>query len=117
MLMQGPPEWSGKDLLSIFVSDQGNSGQGGPFTVQSSVAISVIPVNDPPVILAALGASRPGMRQPVVMDEDTILPLSFLSVMDVDLDDGVRIGGGRLSISMSSTNGGFLFPSEEKENW
>jgi hypothetical protein len=42
--------YSGAASLSITTNDQGNTGAGGPLSATSSVAISINPVNDAPVI-------------------------------------------------------------------
>jgi ELWxxDGT repeat protein len=47
----GDPQWFGVDLLTIFVTDLGNSGQGGPLTHLRHALLEVHPVNDAPRIV------------------------------------------------------------------
>lgn len=47
---QPPPDASGSSELSLITNDQGNTGVGGPFSDTDTVAITINPVNDAPVI-------------------------------------------------------------------
>ena len=44
------PDFTGNDLLTINVDDQGNTGSGGALTTAASVDITVIAVNDAPAL-------------------------------------------------------------------
>ncbi len=39
----------GNEVLSVGISDLGNTGTGGALTASATVPISVTPVNDPPI--------------------------------------------------------------------
>jgi hypothetical protein len=92
--------YNGPDVLTITSNDLGNSGPGGPLTDTDTLAITVTPVNDAPVV------SVPG---PQGTDEDT--PLVFatassnrLSVSDVDA------GAAAVRVTLAVTNGTLTLP-------
>lgn len=49
---QGNPDFAGTDNISVTVNDQGNTGIGGAQSANDSVAINVVPVNDPPAVVS-----------------------------------------------------------------
>lgn len=69
------------------------------------------PVNDPPVILLdpeGFGLLPSGGA--LGTDEDVPLPLALLAIHDKEMSAG---GGGRLTISLQCSNGGFAIASEK----
>ncbi len=46
------PQYSGSGTVMIFASDLGATGSGGPLTAETTIAIAILPVNDPPVATA-----------------------------------------------------------------
>ena len=73
--------YNGQDAVRITVNDLGNTDAGlnDPKSVQGSVSVTVVAVNDPPVVTV------PGTSMDVA--EDTNLPL-VVSVADVDAAEG-----------------------------
>ena len=47
-------DYAGSDTLTIVANDLGNTGAGGPQTVQNVIAIVVTEVNDPPILTAGV---------------------------------------------------------------
>ena len=82
--------YSGSDALSISVDDQGNTGAGGAKTDAKSVAITVLAVNDAPVLTV------PGNQ---TVNQDALLSITGISVADVDA------ATGSVKITMSVTSG------------
>ncbi len=107
---QGNPDYNGPDQLTIVVDDQGHHGDQPSRTDSQTIAIDVIPVNDPPVLavpgVQTLGASTslvfsPANGNPITVDEPADKPYpSFTDQIEValQLDDA----GGQLSLSASS---------------
>lgn len=105
------PDWSGSDTLVLNVTDLGNVGAGGALAATGQVQISVSPVNDPPEILIdpqGFGLLPSGGA--LGTDENVPLPLALLSVQDKEMSAG---GGGRLTVSVQCSNGGFAIASNE----
>lgn len=93
------------------MSDLGNVGVGGALVASGRVQISVSPVNDPPEILLdpeGLGLLPNGGA--LGTDEDVPLPLALLAIQDKEMSAG---GGGRLTVSLQCSNGGFVIASDE----
>jgi hypothetical protein len=82
---QGPT-----DILTIVVSDQGNSGSGGTLTDTDTIDITVNAVNDAPVVTVPTSRS---------VQEDTDLVLTGINVTDIDA------GSGSVQLTLSATNG------------
>ncbi len=88
---RGNQDFNGSDTLTVVADDLGNSGAGGPLTTNNSVAITVNPVNDRPIL------SLPPL--PISTDEDVVLPLSLISVADVDA------GTSPIRMTLTAQNG------------
>ncbi|WP_429122863.1 retention module-containing protein [Aeromonas veronii] len=72
---QGNSDFYGNDALTMVTNDQGNTGSGGALSDTDVLPIEVQPVNDAPV------NQLPGS---MTVKEDGSLPLSGVSVKDVD---------------------------------
>ena len=108
---QGMPDWSGLDTLSLNVTDLGNVGAGGALAATGQVQISVSPVNDlPEILLDPEGFGLLPNGRALGTDEDVPLPLALLAVQDKEMSAG---GGGRLTVSLQCSNGGFATASNE----
>ena len=78
----GSPDYSGTDMLTLTVNDQGNSGAGGPLTDTKTVAITANPANFGLLVEA-------GPDQTVIWTNQTVT-LNAL-VTDIGLPDGSPI--------------------------
>lgn len=108
---QGMPDWSGLDTLFLNLTDLGNVGEGGALASTGQVQIAVSPVNDAPEILLdpdGFGLLPNGGA--LGTDEDVPLPLALLSIQDKEMSAG---GGGRLTVSIQCSNGGFTISLDE----
>lgn len=90
VVYRGNLDFNGSDPLTITANDGGNTGSGGPKTDTHVVAITVDPVNDAPVNTLPTSLS---------VNEDTDLPISALSISDVDA------GSSNMSVTLSVSNG------------
>ncbi|GAA4649511.1 hypothetical protein GCM10023116_17850 [Kistimonas scapharcae] len=107
---QGNQDYNGPDQLTIVVDDQGYHGDQPAKTDSQTIAIDVIPVNDPPVLavpgVQTLGTSTslifsPANGNPITVDEPADKPYpSFTDQIEVTLtlDDA----SGQLNLSASS---------------
>lgn len=69
------------------------------------------PVNDPPeILLDPEGFGLLPNGGALGTDEDVPLPLALLSIQDKEMSAG---GGGRLTVSLQCSNGGFIIFSDE----
>ncbi|MDQ7016693.1 MAG: tandem-95 repeat protein, partial [Gammaproteobacteria bacterium] len=84
------PNFNGTERLNVVVSDGGNSGVGGVLSDARGLDIIVTAVNDAPVLTV------PGAQ---VVNEDTDLPISGISINDVDA------GNGRVAVTLSAGSG------------
>lgn len=108
---QGNSDWNGEDTLLLNVTDLGNVGIGEPLSAFVQVLITVSPVNDPPEVtfdLNGVGVLPSGGALGV--DEDTPLLLALLSINDREMSAGE---GGRLTVSLQCSNGGFRIVPED----
>ncbi|XGW00223.1 MAG: cadherin-like domain-containing protein [Leptolyngbya sp. BL-A-14] len=87
---RGNLNFNGADALVLNVSDQGATGSGPIGTDNRTLGITVTPVNDAPVITV------PGSQ---IVDEDTNLTLSGVSLVDVDAN------GNPITVTLSAANG------------
>lgn len=88
----------GSDTLTIVTDDQGNTGKPGPLTATSTVAITINPVDDPPVNQLP--------PSPQTTDEDIPLVLSTATgnaISIVDVDAGNEPAQVSLSLPAAST--------------
>ena len=86
----GNLDYVGVDTLTIVADDQANSGAGGAKLHTSTVGISVVGVNDAPVLTV------PGDQ---FVSDNTLLAITGICVSDVDL------GTGQIKITLSTSNG------------
>jgi ELWxxDGT repeat protein len=95
----GRLDWSGEDVLTVSISDLGNTGEGGPLSAAASVNITVEAVNDPPSIS--------GSRNIVVMYEDAELVTlgEGLQILDPDMDPM-----GVMRLAATASHGVLRFP-------
>ncbi|MDQ7015496.1 MAG: DUF4347 domain-containing protein, partial [Gammaproteobacteria bacterium] len=73
------PNFNGTERLNVVVSDGGNAGSGGILSATGLVDIAITAVNDAPILTV------PGAQ---VVNEDTDLPISGISINDVDAGNG-----------------------------
>jgi hypothetical protein len=96
--------FNGADTLEISVSDNGNSGSGGPRTAATAVAISITAVNDAPV-LAGLDNIVAFTEGDAAVDLDTSVLVS-----DVELDSADDFNGATLTLGrQGGANTGDVF--------
>ena len=91
----GNANYSGADVLSVSVDDQGNTGAGGAKTDTKSVAITVTAANDAPILTVPVAQS---------VNEDTLLSITGISIADVDAASGavkitMSVASGRLTLA------------------
>ena len=80
---RGAENFNGDETITLTVNDLGEQGLGGPLVVESSVAVTVAPVNDPPV----------AVDDPIfVTDKMVTLIFSELAILTNDTDvDGDKL--------------------------
>ena len=81
--------------LAVHLDDQGNTGSGGNVVAINDVTLAVTAVNDAPV------NTVPGVQ---VVNEDTNLGITGLSIADLDADSGtltttLSVGSGTLTVA------------------
>lgn len=94
--LNDPVHYSGGDSLTVVVDDLGNSGTGGPQQTVVFIPISVLPVNDPPVIHV------PGTEGAI---EDKPWQINGISITDVEIDKIVEGGPGTNQVLVTLTAG------------
>ncbi len=87
--------FNGPASLTIDVNDQGSSGSGGPQTGSGSVAITVVAVNDAPVVNVPAAQS---------VSEDATLTFSSANSNLVSISD-VDAGSNAVEVTLTVTNG------------
>ncbi len=97
--------FAGVDTITIHTNDLGNSGSGGPQTDVDSLTISVLNVNDLPVIVLPAATS---------VAEDTAVFLSGISILDFDNSGPLSVTFTAVNgtLTLSSTVAGGLLPSQ-----
>lgn len=80
---QGAPEFSGHDTVVIGINDLGNTGVGGPLQANTSISVSVEPVNDPPELWGPPDSTSFGRGVMFVMEDETT-PIGKIGVSDPD---------------------------------
>jgi ELWxxDGT repeat protein len=80
----------GVDVINLSVTDNGNTGVGGPLSDTATIAVAVSPINQAPII--SLPPTPTG-------NEDTNVFISGISITDID---GF---GGNVTVSLSAVNG------------
>lgn len=93
MKYRGDLNYHGPETIDIHVTDLGNTGQGDILEVSGSVDITVDPVNDQPRLTVPIAQ---------VVDEDTDLTISGISLVDVDVR---MVADIELEVTMTVTNG------------
>src|SRR4029079_6799351 len=89
------PDFDGAGSVSITVHDLGNSGSGGAKSATATIAVDVLPENDPPHISAPLTQT---------MTEDLPLIFSAANGNSVSIAD-VDAGSNAVSVVLSTTVG------------
>jgi ELWxxDGT repeat protein/VCBS repeat-containing protein len=82
--------FKGIDTIAVNVNDNGNTGVGGALSDSRSLAITVTPINKPPIIT---------LPPAQIASEDTSLTISGISISDIDGN------GGNVTVSVSAVNG------------
>ncbi|MFM2152867.1 MAG: hypothetical protein RL199_1302, partial [Pseudomonadota bacterium] len=102
-------DFNGSDTLSLNINDQGNTGNGGTLFDTKTVAITVSPVNDAPVV---------SIPSPQSTSEDTPIVFSEkkLSVADLDAGTGtvrltVSVQHGKLKLASAAPPSGLSGPA------
>lgn len=85
LIFKTDPDANGMDTLTITVTDNGGTENGGINTVSTLVYIDVIPQNDPPTI-----TNLPGIELPKNADPDCIA-LSGITDGDPELEQNITI--------------------------
>jgi Ca2+-binding RTX toxin-like protein/plastocyanin len=80
LVYRGNSNFNGSDSLSLIVDDQGNTGIGGSKINSQSIAISVLPVNDSPIVANAI--------TPQSATEDAPFSYTFAANTFNDVDAG-----------------------------
>jgi hypothetical protein len=78
LVYQSNLDYNGPELLTVVADDGGNSGVGGPWQDRRTIPLTVLPVNDPPVITLLDGT----------VDEDLPQSITGVQVTDVDVLEG-----------------------------
>ncbi len=95
MKYKGDLNFNGSDELKITTTDNGNTGFGGAKTDVDTVAITVTPVNDAPVL-------SPEMRN-IEFTEGGSGKYLFSNVNVSDVDNPANFAGGSIEISLGDT--------------
>jgi hypothetical protein len=102
---QGNSNFNGNDTLTIVTNDQGNTGLNGgasdPKSDTQAIAISVIPVNDPPSLTAPTATQTIASTNPLVFNAG-----NGNSITIDDLADLSNNGADTFTVTLTATNGG-----------
>jgi large repetitive protein len=90
---QGLPDYNGADQLTVVVNDQGHTGVGTVNELRRTLAITVLPVNDPPTVVI------PGQQTGW---EDTNLPITGIVVGDAADEAYATVN---LRVTLQAVNG------------
>ncbi|XGV98850.1 MAG: Ig-like domain-containing protein [Leptolyngbya sp. BL-A-14] len=96
LLYQGTTNFSGADLISINVNDNGNTGFGIPLSDSKTIALTVLGVNQAPVIQVPLAPSA---------TVNTNLTITGISISDPDA------AGSNETVTIVAANGVLSLPS------
>lgn len=91
LVYRSNPGFRGADTIAVTVNDNGNTGAGGDQQVSQTISLTVIAVNQPPVI------TLPPL--PPVVREDDSAPITGIRISDPDA------AGGDMTVEISATNG------------
>ena len=111
---QGIQDFNGNDTLTLTINDQGNTGLGGGTDVVSTIAVSVTPVNDPPVASAVTLSPAEPLR-----NEDLTAAYTYTDV-DMDVENGTIIRWFRDGVLQTAFNNLLTVPMDatvEEEVW
>ncbi|MGE3271101.1 MAG: hypothetical protein AB7P40_20280, partial [Chloroflexota bacterium] len=92
VVYRGDPDYNGSDTITITANDQGATGIGGPLQDAKTIAVTVNPVNDGPVI------TLPGPVQ-VVFSPTPALVDAQATITDVD---ATALNGATLTVQIVS---------------
>ena len=93
--------FSGTDILTVTVNDNGNTGSGGPQQDSKTISISVGPVNHPPV------NTVPGQQ---TVNEDTTLTFSS-PINPISIADPENTGSNIYQVTLSVAHGALTLSS------
>ncbi|GJE54785.1 hypothetical protein EKPJFOCH_1269 [Methylobacterium thuringiense] len=91
---RGMANYNGADTLTITTDDKGNTGTGGAKSDTDTIALTVVPVADPPRHTAPVGTQS--------ATEDTTLVFSSTNGNAVSVTD---VDGSGLTVTLSTTQG------------
>jgi len=91
MIYRANTDFRGNDTITINVSDGGGTGIGGVLGDSKTIAVSVLGINQPPVITVPTAS--------LAVDSDTNLTIAGVQVNDPDAN------GGTLSVTLFAQNG------------
>lgn len=93
------PHWTGTATLTVAVDDQGYTGAGEPLSAEESLAITVTPVNDAPVI-------KSGNVTPTINEDQTFnftlgnrISIEDPDAGDADIFVGLEVNEGTLTLA------------------
>ncbi|MBW4522495.1 MAG: VCBS domain-containing protein [Scytolyngbya sp. HA4215-MV1] len=89
LVYRGKANYNGTDTITITIDDLGNTG-GSALTASKTIAVTINPINDPPIITVPIDQS---------INEDTNLTISGISISDADAGNGI------LEVSLSVAQG------------
>ncbi|MGI0487175.1 cadherin-like domain-containing protein [Pantanalinema rosaneae CENA516] len=107
---RGTPNFNGTGSITVFVTDEGNTGAGGEQTNTRTIDVNVLPINDAPTLTIT--------PTTVTVLEDTPLNLTGITVTDVDSGtNAVRVSvvAGRGTLTVGNA-GGVTFVDDTVNN-
>ena len=100
LTITGDTDFNGDGLITIQVTDAGD-GSSAPLSAQDTLYVAVLPVNDPPVVVAPIGD--------VTVNEDAADTVIDISGVFDDVD--IATNGDSLSFAVVNDNGGLVSAS------
>ncbi len=102
LVYRGSENYNGSDTLTITTNDLGNNGSGGNQVATDTIALTVNPVNDPPVTT--------DVPSEQTVDEDTSLTFSTqnqnaIAISDVDVDGNENQAVTAIQVTLAVTQG------------
>jgi hypothetical protein len=104
-------DYSGTDVLTVTIDDQGNTGGGPPLTDSQSININVTAINDDPVNnLGGVPIAAPTIT---VLEHRAFEPAfifdaagaNLLTITDVDVTEDMSANSGEITVNLTATNG------------
>jgi hypothetical protein len=119
---KGNLNYNGSDTLTMLTSDGGNTGTGGAKTASSTVAITVSPVNDAPVLETNNGATyilpstttAPGQPAPNTQVGSLVSDLLGSWITDAD---GPNVPKGIAITEIDTSRGVLWFSKDNGAHW